>query len=180
VVVALTPRVRAAQNTPEEWRVGAARLVAERAFNVDATRELARAILDYERRPDTSKSFEKTPGDALAYKVWRDAGEVPRRMGWKKAVEACVERGCGFATSEAAKAKLRSRLSEDERALPGASGGAAGAARVVATVQTVRLESEEAAFRALPLVRFVSLRVSNPRRASRFSCPARSWACLMT
>ena len=160
--------------------MGAARLVAERAFNVDATRELARAILDYERRPDTSKSFEKTPGDALAYKVWRDAGEVPRRMGWKKAVEACVERGCGFATSEAAKAKLRSRLSEDERALPGASGGAAGAARVVATVQTVRLESEEAAFRALPLVRFVSLRVSNPRRASRFSCPARSWACLMT
>ncbi len=136
------------------WRPAAARLVAERAFGVDATRELARAIVDYERRPDASRSFEATPGDALAYKIWRDAGEVPRRAGWREGVEACIARGLTYATSENGKAKLRSRLEEDARALVGGAGGAgAGASRVASSVQVVRLEDEEAAFRALPLVR---------------------------
>jgi hypothetical protein len=150
------PSLRAphAQNTPVSWRPAAARLVAERSFGVDATRELARASIDYERRPDPSRSFEPTPGDALAYKVWRDAGEVPRRAGWREGVEACVARGLTFATSEGAKARLRSRLEEDARALIGGAGGAgAGSTRVSASVQVVRLETEEAAFRALPLVR---------------------------
>jgi len=171
------------RQTPEEWRVSAARFVAERKFGVSATRELARAILDWERRPDGTKTFEMTPGDALAYKAWRDAGEVPRRMGWREAVEACVERGCGLASSEAAKARLRSRLAEDERALPGSDGGAAaGAGRVAATVQTVRLETEESAFRAVPLVSLVSktsvvVCFGSSLTFAPHSFALRSWVC---
>jgi hypothetical protein len=72
-------------------------------------------------------------------------------------VEACIARGLTYATSENGKAKLRSRLEEDARALVGGAGGAgAGASRVASSVQVVRLEDEEAAFRALPLVRCVS------------------------
>ncbi len=135
------------------WRPAAARLVAELALDVDGTRELARAIVDYERRPDETRSFQATPGDALAYKIWRDAGEVPRRLGWREAVEKCVARGLALATSESGKARLRSRLEEDTRSLVGGAGGAAaGATRVAASAQVVRLEDEEAAFRALPLL----------------------------
>ncbi len=162
--------------------MAAARYVAERKFDVNATRELARAILDFERRPDTTKTFEATPGDALAFKVWRDAGEVPRRMGWQKAVAACVERGCGFASSEGAKARLRSRLDEDARALPGMTGAESGAGRVAATVQTVRLETEESAFRALPLVRFHLLFTFSPYLRTKpraDECIFCSWACWM-
>jgi len=135
-----------------EWRPAAARFVAERQLDVGGARELTRAIIDVERRREPGFSFDHTPGDALAAKVWRDAGEVPRRGGWQKAVAKHVERGLGVATSERAKAKLRALLEETGAA---AAGGVGGAPVEGAQLQVVRLESEEAAFRPLPLLGFL-------------------------
>jgi len=121
--------------------------VAERALDVLGARELARSIVDVERKREPGASFEETPGDALAAKIWRDAGEVPRRGGWRDAVRSIVERGLSVATGERAKAKLRERL---ETAV--GEGPAADAPPARAQVQIVRLESEEAAYRPVPLL----------------------------
>ncbi len=139
------------KQVPATWRPDAARLVAERKMDADGARELARSIIDVERRREPGFSFDRTPGDALAAKIWRDAGEVPRRGAWKEAVAAIVERGLSVATSDRAKAKLRSRLEETTTAMMGPA-GKGGEAAVQATLQVVRLEDEEAAFRPLPLL----------------------------
>ena len=135
--------------TPAAWRPSAALFVAERDLDVGGARELARAIVDAERRKgeDAQAYFEPTPGDALAAKIWNDAGEVPRRAGWAEQVEKVVARGLSVATSEKAKARLRSRLGTPE-----APAGAPVADASPPTVQVIRLETEESAFRPLPLI----------------------------
>lgn len=131
------------------WRPAAARFVAERELDAGGARELSRAIVDVERRREPGASWDATPGDALAAKIWRDAGEVPRRGAWREEVAKVVERGLSVATSDKARAALRARLQEAD---PSALQASKGVSKDVAQVQTVRLESEEAAFRPVPLL----------------------------
>ena len=134
------------RTVPASWRSAVAVFVAQRSLGVDGARELARAVVDVDRGRPPGDGFDPTPGDALAAKIWRDAGEVRRRGEWEKEVVALVERGLGVATSDKAKAKLRERLAETSQSAPSdtALGGSTSGPEVV--VQVVRLETEESAF----------------------------------
>ena len=140
------------RTVPASWRSAAAVFVAQRGLGVDGARELARAIVDVDRGRPPGDGFDPTPGDALAAKIWRDAGEVRRRGEWEKEVAAVVERGLGVATSEKAKAKLRERLAEFSQSAPSdvARGGSTSGPEAV--VQVVRLETVESAFRPVALL----------------------------
>jgi len=141
------------RSVPATWRSATAMFVAQRGLDLEATRELGRAVVDADRGRPPADAWDRTPGDALAAKIWRDAGEVQRRGDWQTRITEIVERGLNVATSETAKARLRERLTETtaSSAAPGvAAVGSAGASAAV--VQVFRLESEESAFRPVCLL----------------------------
>lgn len=162
---------------PPAWRASCAAFVAANGLDAGGARELARAVGDLQRnRKGTASHFEPTPGDALAAKLWHDAGEVPRGglggAGRAAAVAAIVARGLAAATSDPARARLRARLAEASPAPSGGAGAAGGGGGGggadgdgVARVQVIRLESEEAAFR--PVALFPSLADATPAAVAR-------------
>jgi len=88
---------------PSEQRSSAAGFVAKNSFNVMQARELSRAIKDWRFRLDGRTGFSNTPGDALAFKFWRDANELKK----KGEVLAKINNALQVAETEPAIRKLK-------------------------------------------------------------------------
>lgn len=98
---------------PSDQRSSAAAFVATHSFQVMQARELSRAIKDWRFRLEGRTGFSNTPGDALAFKYWRDANELKK----KGEILAKIENALKVAETEPAIRKLKafanSLLEED-------------------------------------------------------------------
>eukprot|EP00897_Mesotaenium_endlicherianum_P005623 jgi/Mesen1/5089/ME000252S04209 len=128
-------------------RVEGANYVAANKGDQKLARELARSMKELERRTKAEgrDSFSATPGDALAFSLYRAAKEQ-REEATKKSY---LERGLSLAETESARRKLRAALGLQNEELAEES----PAARIIsANLQIVRLASDETITRPVPVL----------------------------
>ncbi|KXZ54590.1 hypothetical protein GPECTOR_4g655 [Gonium pectorale] len=114
-----------------ERRVVAAVYIVEQELDPTMCEVLARSMKEYERRPTERAGFTEHPGDCLAFKYLRDAGECRKRE------EALVKlrQGMEVAVTEGARQRLMEQMEDkpDEEAATG----------VAASLVTLRLSPDE-------------------------------------
>jgi len=117
-------------------RAAAAVYVVENGLDQPACEALARALKEWERRPEERRGFGATPADCLAFKALRDARECRR---WESA-EALLARAAALAGTEGARRRVEAAGLEIREALggpplPGLGGAAAEAAAAAAAAK---------------------------------------------
>lgn len=142
---------------PAAVRAEAAEFIVDNEFEELQSKELVKAYEIKRAGAQTvaARDFNSTPGDILAYKLYRDILELQRYQGEEEA-EKIYKRAMKFAKTETAKTRLASAVQMFAMSVT-AGPAAANASRVAdedikAEVQVVRLEEAEVAFRPLPVV----------------------------
>lgn len=144
---------------PAAVRSEAAEFVVDNEFEVTQTRELVKAyeIKKANKSTVSARDFNDTPGDVLAYKLYRDILELQRYQGEEEAQKIC-DRGVQYAVTETAKSRLSSAVEmfmsqvNAGTSLNNASESANEENAANAELQTVRLEEEELGFRPVPVI----------------------------
>lgn len=138
---------------PQAQRGAAADLVAAQQLDASETREVARAIQEYDRLPEPPAGFGREVADAVAYRYWclaRGKKDLQERS-------RAIARALKFASSDGARQQIEKLLS-DFTVVP---------AQPAPMVPFYRLESEDELPRLLPLL--PSLAVS---AATLAACPS--------
>ena len=148
---------------PSAVRVSAAEFIVDNEFEETQSRELVKAYEIRKANASTvvARSFNETPGDILAFKLYRDIQELQRYQGEEEA-KRLFDKGSKYAVTETAKERLKSAFDLyvsqiNGPASVGLSAGVAGASSASeeefeAAVQVVRLEEAEMAYRAIPVL----------------------------
>ncbi|CAG9462802.1 unnamed protein product [Pedinophyceae sp. YPF-701] len=129
------------RNVTAERRAPAARYIQEQGFDGEMSTVLARAVKEHERKRDGYHNFSEHPGDALAFKYWRDANEARR----KDDIERFAKKGLACCVTDGARAAFDDFFASD-KPRPDALQTYPG------EINFVRLTAEETAFRPLPVV----------------------------
>jgi len=153
------PNLSQIQYLPAAVRSEAAEFVVDNEFEVTQTRELVKAyeIKKANKSTVSARDFNDTPGDVLAYKLYRDILELQRYQGEEEA-RKIRDRGIQYAVTETAKSRLSSAVEmfmsqvNAGTSMVKASERANEESEVKAELQTVRLEAEELGFRPVPVV----------------------------
>ena len=143
------------QYLTNDERPPAAEFVVDQQFSPDQTKELIKAFEIRRAHASQAKGFGTTPGEIMAFKMWRDVQEVQRYEGMGR-VEELVEKGKRYAESDSAVQRLEALrdawsmdLSEGSDLMEGGL-FAKAQADAKANISTVRLDPEELAFRPVP------------------------------
>ena len=144
---------------PSGKRDAAAEFIARREFTEEQSRELVRAYEIRDGMAAIAKDFGKSPGECLAFKIWRDIQELQRYEGVDKA-ESMRDRGLQYAETDKSKGRLESATEMFRMEATGevsnlAAAKAANAeSRLMAVqpVSSVRLDFEEVEFRPVAVV----------------------------
>ena len=77
------PTLSSVMYLPDRDRAAAAEFIVDNNFGVDQAKELIRAYDIRKTRDSQAKGFGSTPGECLAFKIWRDvqAGRRARGVG---------------------------------------------------------------------------------------------------
>ena len=78
-----------------------AEFVVDNEFNPDQTKELVKSVEIRNAHETQAKGFGRSPGECLAFKMWRDVQEVQRWQGIDAVMEL-VEKGKRYAENELA------------------------------------------------------------------------------
>ncbi|MCS6942611.1 MAG: hypothetical protein NZ901_08925 [Geminocystis sp.] len=89
-------------------RLAAARLIYEKKLDVDAAKEVAKAVKEFSRLSQPPAGFSFHPGDAVAYQYWKMARQK-KEVGEKARL---IAEGLKFAHTEAARQKIETLLTE--------------------------------------------------------------------
>ncbi|NCJ05977.1 hypothetical protein GS597_05515 [Synechococcales cyanobacterium C] len=89
-------------------RVQAATLAAERQFDADQAREIAKAVKEFSRVASPPAAFSDQAGDAVAYQCWR----LARQQEDLQARSRLIARGLQFASSASARQALETLLTD--------------------------------------------------------------------
>ena len=84
---------------PSRKRNAAAEFIARKEFTEDQARELVKSYEIRESMDSIAKDFGRTPGECLAFKIWRDIQELQRYEGVDKA-ETMRDRGLQYAETD--------------------------------------------------------------------------------
>jgi len=151
------PNLSHIQYLTAEKRSEAAEFVVDNEFDPDQTKELVKAYEIRTQMDSQAKGFGTSPGECLAFKMWRDVQEVQRYQGID-VVNELVAKGKRFAENastmerlDAIQAKWAMDLSEGGVMAEGGSLAKANA-EARANISVVRLDSEELSFRAVPML----------------------------
>jgi hypothetical protein len=127
----------------QEQRLPAAELLWEKRLDVDAAREVAKALQQFSRISQLPVGFTSHPGDALAYQYWKQAKQK-KDLGERSRY---IAKGLQFAHSEAARQAIEQLLGEftDQPA------------RTAPMMPLYRLESEEQLSRLVPVAGIMPL-----------------------
>jgi len=144
---------------PSGKRDAAAEFIARREFTEEQARELVRAYEIRDGMAAIAKDFGKTPGECLAFKIWRDIQELQRYEGVDKA-ESMRDRGLKYAETDKSRGRLESatemfRMEATGQVSNLAAAKAANAENRLMAVQpvsSVRLDFEEIEFRPVAVV----------------------------
>ena len=143
---------------PAKVRAQAAMFIVENEFEDVQSRELVKAYEIKRSNVNTiaARDFNDTPGDVLAYKLYRDILELQRYQGEEEATKI-YDRGIKYAASDTARERLGSAVKMFTMALETgtstvAAADAAGNENVAAEVQVVRLEEHEYQFKPIPVL----------------------------
>jgi len=149
---------------PSYKRTVAAEYIVSQKFNLEQAQELFKAYEIRLAHDTQARGFGSTPGEIMAFKLWRDAQELQRYQGVDK-LRAIVTRGKRFAESDTSRQRLDSLiemwemdLEQEEANL--AAGGVGGPGGSLAKAQAegkmniavVRLDRQELGFRAIPVL----------------------------
>lgn len=96
-------------------RASAAVYVVENGLDPAACEALARALKEWERRPEERRGFSPSPADCLAFKALRDALECRQ---WE-AADKCVERALSLVATESGRKRIEETSMEIREALGG-------------------------------------------------------------
>ena len=149
------PCLSSLQYLTNEERPAASEFVADQQFDPEQTKELIRAYEIRRANNSQAKGFGSTPGEIMAFKMWRDVQEVQRYEGMER-VSELVEKGKKYAESETAVTRLQALKDAWEMDLADGSdlmeGGLFAKAKAdnAANIALVRLDPEELAFRPIP------------------------------
>jgi hypothetical protein len=151
------PNLSHIQYLTAEKRSEAAEFVVDNEFDPDQTKELVKAYEIRTQMDSQARGFGTSPGECLAFKMWRDVQEVQRYQGID-VVNELVAKGKRFAENastmerlDAIQAKWAMDLSEGGVMAEGGSLAKANA-EARANISVVRLDSEELSFRAVPML----------------------------
>ena len=147
---------------PSAVRVAAAEFIVDNEFEEVQSRELVKAYEIRKANASTvvARSFNETPGDILAFKLYRDIQELQRYQGEEEA-RRIFDKGSKYAETETAKERLKSAFELYVSQINGPAGAVAAAAaggasateeEIEAAVQVVRLEEAEMSYRAIPVL----------------------------
>jgi hypothetical protein len=143
---------------PAKVRAEAATFIVDNEFEDGQSRELVKAYEIKRSNVNTiaARDFNDTPGDILAYKLYRDILELQRYQGEEEATKI-YNRGVKYAVTDTARARLDSAVKMFTMAMETGSSTAAaveasGDENVAAEVQVVRLEEAEFQFKPIPVV----------------------------
>ena len=143
---------------PAKVRAQAAMFIVENEFEDAQSRELVKAYEIKRSNVNTiaARDFNDTPGDVLAYKLYRDILELQRYQGEEEATKI-YDRGIKYAASDTARERLGSAVKMFTMAMETgtstvAAADAAGNENVAAEVQVVRLEEHEYQFKPIPVL----------------------------
>ena len=142
---------------PAATRAAAATFVVDNEFEETQTRELVKAyeIKSANVRTVAARDFNDTPGDILAYKLYRDILELQRYQGEEEALKI-FERGMLYAVTEKAKARMATAVELFKRTKLGEGGslanGESDEGAREAELQVVRLEEAEFLFIPMPVI----------------------------
>jgi hypothetical protein len=131
---------------PVERREAAALYIYENRLDGSACEVLARAMKEWERRTDERPGFTESPADCMAFKYLRDALECRR----KQDIDAKIQQALITAGTESARQRLLKLVSQQEAA-------ATAADLSKATLQVLRLSTDELGFRPIPQVASLAL-----------------------
>jgi len=145
---------------PSSVRVEATLFIIDKEFEESQTRELVKAYEIKKANASTiaARDFNETPGDILAFKLYRDIQELQRYQGEAEAFRL-YNKGVKFAQTPSAKLRLKSAFELYVSQINGTAlvGDAVdGEEQIEAAVQVVRLEEAEMAYRAIPVLGSVS------------------------
>lgn len=160
-------------------RIAAAEHLADTGGSEDAAIEIVKSYKQFDLFPSDATGFADSPGDAVAFKLFRLAREEKRKV---DEANKHLDRALKVVDSFSAKERLLGLREEIQQAAAGGDTGAPSAARD-ADVEIVRLGADEVGFRPMPVLGTVdSLRpsdiasVGRTTRAGAFnSFRASSW-----
>lgn len=92
----------------QEERVTAAEFTHHHQLDLDAAREVARAIKDFSRLPKLPSGFSKHPGDAVAYQCWK----LARQKSDLQERSRLIAKGLKFAYSDTARKQIEQLLTD--------------------------------------------------------------------
>lgn len=92
----------------QEERVSAAELTHHHRLDMDAAREIARAIKDFSRLPKLPAGFSQHPGDAVAYRCWK----LARQKSDLQERSRLIAKGLKFAQSDTARKQIEQLLTD--------------------------------------------------------------------
>lgn len=121
-----------------EKRIAAALYIREKNLDPPACKILARAMKEWERRPEERVGFADTPGDCLAFKLLRDARECRNK---EEAAQKVAE-GLKMAETDGARKRLEALIAEAESPAPVSR----------ANLTILRLAADELGYRPLPQI----------------------------
>lgn len=92
----------------QEERATAAELTHHHRLDMDAAREIARAIKDFSRLPKLPTGFSQHPGDAVAYQCWK----LARQKSDLQERSRLIAKGLKFADSDTARKQIEQLLTD--------------------------------------------------------------------
>lgn len=144
---------------PSRKRNAAAEFIARKEFTEDQARELVKSYEIRESMDAIAKDFGRTPGECLAFKIWRDIQELQRYEGVDKA-ETMRDRGLQYAETDNSRGRLESATEMFRMEVEGEVSNLAAAKAenaenrlmAVQPVNSVRLDFDEIEFRPIAVV----------------------------
>jgi hypothetical protein len=127
----------------QEQRLSAAELLGEKCLDVDAAREVAKAVQQFSRISQLPPGFTSHPGDAIAYQCWKQAKQK-KDLGERSRY---IAKGLKFAHSEAVRQAIEQLLGEFT----------GQPARTAPLMPLYRLETEEQLSRLVPVAGIMPL-----------------------
>ena len=139
-----------------ETRAAFAEFVVDNEFDPEQTKELVKSVEIRSAHSSQARGFGVSPGECLAFKMWRDVQEVQRYQGMEAVMEL-VNKGKKYAENEESIERLDAmaemwRIDMEDEALAEGGTMAKANAEARANISTVRLDKDELAFRPVPML----------------------------
>ena len=137
------------QYLSSDLRASFAEFVVDNEFNPDQTKELVKSVEIRNAHDSQAKGFGRGPGECLAFKMWRDIQEVQRYQGIETVMEL-VDKGKRYAENESTMERLDALASMWQMDV--AEGSEQELEQAKSSIQVVRLDKDELAFRPIPML----------------------------